>query len=659
MISKRNVLTDSEIVTEIKNYVDENLYNYAVMIDGEWGCGKTWFIKNVLREELETHEKDKSENDEEYKAKKVIYLSLYGVKTTDEVTKQLLMESLLSRTESAKVVVKKGLNAVSAILPVAFDVMKSNGLELDPNNISDLVEKFVTIKNNILIFDDLERCSLPVNEILGYINTFVEHEEMKVIIIANQKEIGKGTNLINQELKYLVAAHENISFEEKSQQDKILKQYTSSEKEEKPPVDINEIKSRIDKLFGQDELYERVKEKLVGITIKYYPALQDVCLKLIRDSEFDENLQLLLIEQLSFYEEYMIRKEHSNLRTFQFYLSKVEKLYRAISKLEGEGLKPFLKYIIRYSFKVCVCFKKDELEYDWKEYGEYTFKNVSIYDIFGSELAFRFVDDFIIGNALNEEKIKNMLIIYEDEYIRKKDIDPFRELESQWFLTDEKFVEEKINEIVRELENGNYETRDYPRIISLFVELEYEGFSKQNTGKIIAVIKENLKSSNKIAILDNEYSMFKKGEKKERFDEIIKSLQSESDKYFQEYLNNAVSSYLKEGDGWATNLSHYVTNNIDDIRNVSGFLSQLPVSQLSERIKISNSQDIHAFRVCLLTLYVHRFEGKVIKTEKKDLIELKKYIEEIDQTSFDKIKQMQLKYLISNLEAAINNYGEN
>ena len=41
--SGTNNLTDESIIEIIERYVDEHLYDYAVMIDGEWGCGKTYF----------------------------------------------------------------------------------------------------------------------------------------------------------------------------------------------------------------------------------------------------------------------------------------------------------------------------------------------------------------------------------------------------------------------------------------------------------------------------------------------------------------------------------------------------------------------------------------------------------------------------------------
>ena len=43
----------------------------------------------------------------------------------------------------------------------------------------DLSEYFKTPKECLLIFDDLERCSMKVSDIHGYINSFVEHEGFK------------------------------------------------------------------------------------------------------------------------------------------------------------------------------------------------------------------------------------------------------------------------------------------------------------------------------------------------------------------------------------------------------------------------------------------------------------------------------------------------
>ena len=97
---------------------------------------------------------------------------------------------------------------VSSLVPIALEVVKpfARNVELEQQDISSVIESFLPIKNSILIFDDLERCNCSINEILGYINSFVEHEKMKVIIVANQDEIGKSVTEKGRELQYLVAS---------------------------------------------------------------------------------------------------------------------------------------------------------------------------------------------------------------------------------------------------------------------------------------------------------------------------------------------------------------------------------------------------------------------------------------------------------------------
>lgn len=53
----------------------------------------------------------------------------------------------------------------------------------------DIPQKFEDSSFSLLIFDDLERCIINIENILGYINSFVESQYLKVVIIANEEEI--------------------------------------------------------------------------------------------------------------------------------------------------------------------------------------------------------------------------------------------------------------------------------------------------------------------------------------------------------------------------------------------------------------------------------------------------------------------------------------
>ena len=52
-----NYMSGNEIIDYVNNYINKSNYNYAVLIDGCWGSGKTYFIKNSLIPALEANEK--------------------------------------------------------------------------------------------------------------------------------------------------------------------------------------------------------------------------------------------------------------------------------------------------------------------------------------------------------------------------------------------------------------------------------------------------------------------------------------------------------------------------------------------------------------------------------------------------------------------------
>lgn len=70
--------------------------------------------------------------------------------------------------------------------------------------IKDIPKFLKNAHKKILIFDDLERCHIEIDHVLGYINSFVEHKSARVIIIANEEELYQsyGDESQNQERKY-------------------------------------------------------------------------------------------------------------------------------------------------------------------------------------------------------------------------------------------------------------------------------------------------------------------------------------------------------------------------------------------------------------------------------------------------------------------------
>jgi hypothetical protein len=168
-----------------------NVLDYAVMVKGKWGAGKTYLINSFI-DELKRRGQDK-----------VLYVSLYGVTSFRQIDDALFRQ--LHPVLSSKGM-KLAASLGKAVLKAATRIdLSGDGKEeiTVTSNIPDvdLSEYFKTPSECLLIFDDLERCSMNVSDILGYINAFVEHEGFKTIIVANEDEILKREDTKYAEIK--------------------------------------------------------------------------------------------------------------------------------------------------------------------------------------------------------------------------------------------------------------------------------------------------------------------------------------------------------------------------------------------------------------------------------------------------------------------------
>lgn len=664
--SGRNILDDDAIVAAVEKYVDEYLYDYAVMIDGTWGCGKTYFVLKTLKTKLKEHEEEKEKSIKGYKKRNIIYISLYGVKSTEDISKKICVEVYLGKTDKFGKVLKKGADMVSSLVPVALEVAKPfTGIaELKPDDIGGVIESFLPINNSILIFDDLERCDCSINEILGYINSFVEHEKMKVIIVANQEEIGKNVTEKGRELQYLVAAGgRDIEFEPKKEDDVILQYYrskneNSNEEKQKETIHVEQLTERVDKLFGKNLAYEKIREKLIGITLYYYPDLEKVMQTLIHDSSINIDLKTLLRNNVGFFVKYMNELNHPNLRTFQFFLSKIENLYGVISEIKNQAQTAFFNYILEYCFKICVNYKSGNLLYLWESKQEYGNVKFSKLDIFGSSLAFRFVDDFVIDSILDSKRVKRMMEIYEAEFfLSKSEYDmPFRKLEYSWHILEDGEVEKYLEETLDGLSKNEYKISEYAQIIPLMMRLEKVGFSSVYLERAVNYMKTNLKLLERCMAIDDLYHPGEDKSINQRTKEILNELNQFIQESCKENAKDTIGKIITSGNGWAKRLLDYVEKNKQDIHRNSGFLVQLDINCLTVKVQESAAKDIYDFRSCLFRVYDNRFMHGVLDEEREEVGKLLKGITDSRRDDYDRIKCMQLDWLTDALKKILSEY---
>lgn len=173
-----NQLPINRIEKQLLNYLDQKT-NYAIMLTGSWGAGKTHYLKNIFFPKLDsTH----------YHG---ITVSLFGITNIDEIKDRIFLELY-------PIVKNKHLNASGSVLKLllkSLDVTSvfgnglSDGIFEAQESFKEQRFDFIKLEKLLICFDDLERADpalLNANQIFGFINSLVEDNNIKVLIVTNE-----------------------------------------------------------------------------------------------------------------------------------------------------------------------------------------------------------------------------------------------------------------------------------------------------------------------------------------------------------------------------------------------------------------------------------------------------------------------------------------
>lgn len=239
-----------DFVQEVEYYCKQENTSGALLVNGNWGSGKTYFFENILPQ-LPWF----------YSNTSIISISLFGITSREILDKKLKEKYILKNISIPEVSQgKKGilLNTKYALTKFLTETdIKLTEKDVSLKSLFGAAQVFAGAWDNlvqipprdklgkvILIFDDLERCPMNMEELLGAINAYVEGSEIKTILIANEDYI--------------------------------------KEKE------------------TTNQIYTIMKEKLVCRTIRYSPDFIDVVKKVIEDYKtIDHNyISFLIFKQI-------------------------------------------------------------------------------------------------------------------------------------------------------------------------------------------------------------------------------------------------------------------------------------------------------------------------------------------------------------------------
>jgi len=652
----QNLLSEDNIIKVIKHYIKDSIYNTALMIDGAWGSGKTYFVKEKLVPELQVFEQDGGLK------RQVIYISLYGIDNVDEISKQIYLQYIEKKMLNKEIPDKaKGiLTSTSKIIGGVLNSVLPLNIEFDM--VGELFKELIDFNKCILVFDDLERCNCEVSILLGYINGFVEHDGVKVILVANDSEMGKLHIMRNKEFSHMAIALETLVKKPSLFFPTILQDSKSGSNKiqfEAPKgLENSYFNNKVYELQNQMAAYRKIREKLIGQIIRYQPDFFDIFKKMINGYTNGE-LNKRLIKDIQRFCDYAKFKNHLNLRTVQFFLSKAKDLNNtALSKMEIKEMD--YSNLLFYLFQICVAERLGEYKFIWEEQHVFSvnplrLSNGSSYIVPG----YKFIDEFVLSHRIDSGEIKKDLELFHDyQYFNEKN----EEKSSLFFSDFEMFEMEqdvlntKVLNILCWIKNWNCDFKDCIKVIKLFSRIVgYEiGFEEDILEKaILAMDSKNLYSSlepNELPYIDRIERI---GEGK---------IQALTNKYFDKLedilnatsRNKKVNDYNKilNNDDWGMKLQ----NQIQSIRTIEekSFIGNIDMDLLIEKIKNSTNKDLYHFFRTIQSVY----DGYMSPEHVKDLESLKvlsNVIENLENLDSSSIRTRILEWLQNILKTSINN----
>ena len=644
-----------ELVEGILDYIRSDYTDYAIMINGEWGSGKTYFWDHKIRNRIESMHI----NGKQYTT---IYMSLYGISNLEEISKKIFIET----TQLMDKNLKKFMNShnqtsIPEYAKTGLDMANFFGVTQNGDKIN--YADFFSTDDKVLCFDDLERANVDVIDILGYINNFVEHDHIKTIIICNEKELATKLKSSNLEMKTFIATY------------LLDKQGDLSKISDKPMVE--KIQDQIEDVFDKANDYERIKEKLIGETFEYAPEFTYIINGLLMRYENNPELIRFLRENTRLIISTFEKSGTRNLRILKHALNDFKKIFDMVNKKYSNTNQVVLQTMLIFTIAVSFEIKagkvtkdkfiniKDNEEYksilvssrvlmDNRQFYIKEFDNNYYYNFKAEYRFFKFIEIYVRTRIFDMKVFKsNMEVIGKTVDVAK--IKGYKRLltEEYWKISDDDF-EGVIEEILEDLKTGEIVLID---MVKLFGYFNY--FVKKDLIKYdMKTIKTMFYNGMNISSLTSRYC-------DNIEEELDKVAVLEHDQDMEEILNhfNQLNQKLKE---------RFYIEKAEEIFKCIPMKMQVfydrfdkecmkePIFkfydpfQMFQRISCASNEDIITIKEKLINranLYPEKIEP-----EMKNIEQLKQIIDDYTDSKTNSIKIVMLKEFSKGLETILSKY---
>lgn len=535
-------------------YLNEQNSDYAIMIDGSWGCGKTYFLKEKLIPYLE---KDRN--------KKIVYISLFGINSVSELMDNIALCALSLKAREDDTVrglwggfetkyknkidssfVANALSRLSGCVPYVRNIK---------NIVSDAGKLLIDFSKYIFVFDDFERSNIDYNVLLGLFSEIINQNKAKVIVVCNEQEI---------------------------------------------------VNSKV------SEQYKKFKEKVFGVNLKFNQCLSYVFDELVEKFCADVKARHLINLSKDRIIDMFVVTQSNNIRTLIFAIKRFAELYNAIYKRciktckEIEYFEELFYEIALNVFSFSLHWKKYNFSRELKDFEEYwLFDN----EYFNKEPDYKYIDmsyikvrkpinNYICNLELTDndiEKIVSGYCTFKDDDVSNV-VNKVRDL----MLQDDDLAKDNLDRVLKEIERNEYRLIVYPKILDKIFTLlkifeydlnEIETFKHNVVNNIVKRASEyeysswsfyHCESKEANDFIDELYKMIIETNKRENEKEWISIFKSD-----ENFLEN-FSAYMQREKGFFTE---------------GGVFTNIDVNDVAERILQLNNQDIIEFFSKLRLVY--------------------------------------------------------
>jgi hypothetical protein len=564
------------MTTSFANIVNRYLSSeipYALLIDGKWGSGKTWYLKNKFEDDF---------------SRKIIFTSANGITSMDDLTQQILYRKLY--LSSNLVSDPKAKLAYSLVKEVGKSILnKYTGFNVDDfSTLNVNLNDFASISDNeVLIIDDIERMSGDlIEELLGFVSkNFTEENGFKVILVADEI--------------------------------KLTEKYGADEKKY---LDIKEktIWQTISFQLDYEKIIPSLTSKYLNSIHKFYPEFNQDVILFFKEHKIS-NLRTILYG-FSCIGEVLHKVDEKKLLPGVvksiFILTNEFKVGNIKSNIEFKAPEYIKTTIPTISWNLD---NKEDLEPSETEMFSKTYLNESHIKYFYFESLYQLV----CQGYLDDELLKNELGNYSRSLKSPNPaLDAIQKIYQYRNLSDEKF--DKTIELVLEyLDKGCYNISDFGNIIKYFgyfFEIEILNISKDefeaNLEKSISKISPNLEFRTlwlpKVEIKDFNY--LKDGTKYYQLFQLkIKEIE---ENYFLNEKQEFIAA-LKKGDNLEQSLSFlFIYFNKKELDKIAEYYAKQSTSlqKLLDCFKISKHaiNDLHEDGVKNFNYFISKLKEKLV-----------------------------------------------